>query len=64
MLQILGIGKSYRHNWPSLTAGDPLPEPMVFLKAATSLVTSGQSIEVPRGCTCMQEGEPRSAQRD
>ena len=56
--QIFGIGKSYRHNWPNLDANDPLPEPLVFLKPATSIIRPGQSIEVPRGGTCIQEGKP------
>lgn len=71
-VKIIGIAKSYRHIWPNLQASlrtcpvhsravltfeaDALPEPMVFLKAGSSVVSGGAPTLVPRGCEIMEEG--------
>jgi 2-keto-4-pentenoate hydratase/2-oxohepta-3-ene-1,7-dioic acid hydratase in catechol pathway len=45
---ILAIGRNYREHAREMSAADDLAEPLVFLKATTSIIGPGEEIVLPR----------------
>ncbi|ODM90695.1 Acylpyruvase FAHD1, mitochondrial [Orchesella cincta] len=50
--KIVGVGRNYRDHAAEL--GSAIPEvPLLFMKPATSYITEGTPIKIPKGCTSL-----------